>query len=134
MNERVMTVHIPDELYERIQREAEASERTPERILIESVQALLAPISPADDVDVALADLASLSDSHLWATVHQRLPWVHSQRLHDLNAKARESELSDSEEHEFDRLLYLVDYQMLLRAEALVLLKKRGHDVSLYVN
>jgi predicted transcriptional regulator len=51
MSERVITIRVPDELYERLQEEAEASQRTPERVLIESAAVLLSPIKPPGNID-----------------------------------------------------------------------------------
>jgi hypothetical protein len=66
--------------------------------------------------------------------VQQRLPWFQSLRLHELNAQSKKTKLGDSEQRELEKLLNLVDYQMLMRAEAIVLLKQHGHDVSLYIS
>ncbi len=39
-------------------------------------------------------------------------------------------QVSDEEIAEMEALVDLVDYQMLMRSEALLLLKHRGHDIG----
>jgi hypothetical protein len=128
MGEKSVTLHLPDELYESVQEAAEASERPLEDVLVESIGVLFR--RPSADLDMMLAELAGYSDSQLWAVVYRRLPWPQSLRLRELNAK---SALTDAEHNELEHLVDLVDRYMLLRSEALLLLKQRGQDVETYL-
>ena len=58
---------------------------------------------------------------------------MQSLRLRELSAKRKQETLTADEERELDDLLNLVDRQMLLRSEALLLLKQRGQDVESYL-
>lgn len=129
MSDQPVLIHVPDTLYERIQQIAEDSHRSVETVLLESLDILFADVnlSPND-----MSELQAYSDEQLWAVVHRRLPWTQSLRLQELNAKARSSELSDPEEMNLKKLLEITDLQMLLRSEALRLLKERGYDVDHY--
>jgi hypothetical protein len=69
----------------------------------------------------------------LWAVVYKRLAWPQAQRLHELSAQTKQERLTANEQHELDHLLALNDRAMLLRSEALRLLKNRGHDIAAYV-
>ena len=77
--------------------------------------------------------MPSYSDAQLWAVVYQRLAWPQSQRLHELSAKNKLEKLTEDEQSEFEHLLTLNDRAMLLRSEALLLLKNRGHDIAAYL-
>jgi hypothetical protein len=77
--------------------------------------------------------MPSYSDAQLWAVVSQRLAWPQSQRLHELSAKNKLEKLTEDEQSEFEDLLALNDRAMLLRSEALLLLKNRGHDIATYL-
>jgi hypothetical protein len=79
-----------------------------------------------DEVDT----LKEYSDAQLWAVVDQRLTSSEDTRLRELIALGKAGQLRPDEKAELQRLLDLVDHQMLLRSEALLLLKRRGHDVE----
>jgi hypothetical protein len=79
------------------------------------------------------SDLASYSDAQLWAVVYQRLAWAQSQRLHELSTKNKLERLTEDEQRELEDLLAWNDHAMLLRSEALRLLKDRGYDIAVYL-
>ena len=66
-------------------------------------------------------------------SLHQRLAWPQDSRLRELAALGDRAEISAEELDEMDDLIELVDYQMLLRSEALLLLKQRGCDIKKYL-
>jgi hypothetical protein len=65
--------------------------------------------------------------------VYQRLAWPQSQRLHELSANKKLERLTENEQHELEDLLGSNDRAMLLRSEALRLLKNRGYDIEAYL-
>lgn len=132
MGQKIITLQIPDELYERLQEAAESSQRSPETVLLESLDLLLSPPS-IPNIDEPLAELSSYSDTQLWAVVHRHLPWNQSLRLRELSAKGKQGDLTNDEQAELQYLLDRVDRDMLLRSEALLLLKQRGHDIDVYL-
>jgi hypothetical protein len=80
-----------------------------------------------------MTNLDDHSNEQLWAVVYDRMLPSQSQRLHDLSEKNKWVELTVVEEVELDQLIDLADDNMLLRSEALVLLKQRGEDVDTYL-
>lgn len=132
MSDKLITVHLPDELYARVQEAAEASHRSLENVLLDSLTVLFGTTTGLDDVDAALSALPDFSDAELWAVVYRRLPWMQSLRLRELSSKRVQGSLGTNEEKELDSLLARVDGDMLLRSEALVILKQRGYEVSGY--
>lgn len=74
------------------------------------------------------------TDNELWAVVDQRLTQEQDTRLRELIALGKQGQLTTDEQAEMERLVDLVDHQMLLRSEALLLLQQRGHDINLYLH
>jgi hypothetical protein len=131
MTNKTITLDLPDTLYDRVQQIAEDSSRTPEMVLLESLNLMFEPSSGsgAEELD----QLTGYSDEQLWAVVHRRLPWTQSLRLRELVAQSKQGALSSKEKDELQLLLEQVDSYMLLRSEALLLLKQRGHDITPYL-
>jgi len=130
---KAITLDLPEDLYERVRQVAEQSQRPLERVLVESIRLLFVLPPTATDVATTLAAMPGYSDAQLWAVVYQRLAWPQSQRLHELSAKNKLEKLTEDEQSEFEHLLTLTDRAMLLRSEALLLLKNRGHDIATYL-
>jgi hypothetical protein len=128
-----ITVDLPDDLYERVQQVAAQSQRPVERVVLESLRLLFVPPPSSADLATSLAALPSYSDAQLWAMVYQRLAWPQSQRLHELSAKNKLERLTKEEQLELEDLLSSNDQAMLLRSEALRLLKNRGYNIEAYL-
>ena len=127
-----ITLDLPDDLYERVHQVAAQSQRPVERVVLESLRLLFVPPSSAD-LATSLATLSGYTDAQLWAVVYQRLAWPQSQRLHELSAKNKLERLTEDEQRELEDLLVSNDRAMLLRSEALRLLKHRGYDTEAYL-
>ena len=130
---KAITLDLPEDLYERVRQVAEQSQRPLERVLVESIRLLFALPPTSTDVATTLAAMPGYSDAQLWAVVYQRLAWPQSQRLHELSTKNKLEKLTEDEQSECEHLLTLNDRAMLLRSEALLLLKNRGHDITAYL-
>lgn len=130
MSDQPVTLYLPDDLYEQIQQVAEASDRSVENVLLESLNLLFKEGTAAFR---DLSELAGYSDEQLWAVVHRRLPWVKSMRLRELTTLSKQSELTPEQETELEQLLSLNDQYMLFRSESLRILRQRGHDVDLFL-
>jgi hypothetical protein len=133
MPRKSITLDLPDDLYDQVCYVAEQHQRPIEHVLVESIRLLFVPPSPSTDLTTSLAALSNYTDEQLWAVVYQRLAWPQAQRLHELSAQTKRERLTANEQHELDHLLTLNDRAMLLRSEALRLLKNRGHDIAIYL-
>ncbi|MHB8625261.1 MAG: hypothetical protein ACYDBJ_11365 [Aggregatilineales bacterium] len=71
-----------------------------------------------------------LSDEQLWAIVYRPLAWTKDIRLRELTSLGKFGGLSADEQAETERLVDQVDRYVLLRSQALLLLKQRGYDVE----
>jgi hypothetical protein len=128
-----ITLDLPDDLYEQVHQVAAQSQRPVERVVLESLRLLFVPPPSSADLATNLEALAGYSDAQLWAVVYQRLAWPQSQRLHELSANKKLERLTEDEQHELENLLGSNDRAMLLRSEALRLLKSRGYDIEAYL-
>ena len=133
MSGKSITLDLPDDLYEHVHQMAALSQHPVERVVLESLRLLFVPPPSTADLATSLAALSGYSDAQLWAVVYQRLAWPQSQRLHELSAKKKLERLTEDELRELEDLLSSNDRAMLLRSEALRLLKNRGYDIEAYL-
>ncbi|OIO95146.1 MAG: hypothetical protein AUK03_05890 [Anaerolineae bacterium CG2_30_64_16] len=128
---QTVTLRLPDLIYRQIERSARRMRRSVEDELVVVVSSALPTLEdlPADIVD-DLAQLAYLTDAELWQAARSALSRRDSERMQALLLKRQCEELSTAEEREAKRLAYRSDRTMLVRAQAAVLLKDRGHDIS----
>jgi hypothetical protein len=130
MTQQPVLLQLPDKLYERIREVAANSNRPVENVLLDSL-ALLFGDWPDE---TPLESLQAFTDEQLWAIVYLRLGKPDDERLNMLIDLSKRGELTQAEEAEMERLLDTEDRYILLRSQALVLLKQRGHDVESRLN
>lgn len=128
MSESKIELQIPPEIVERARQIANEKDQSIETVLLDGLTLLFGRLP---DTSLTVDELAEYRDEQLWAIVHQRLAWIQDTRLRELTDKGKHGQLSDIEKEELQQLLDLVDHQMLLRSEALVLLKQREHEVQI---
>jgi hypothetical protein len=131
---QILTLAIPQPLYDRYKRQAERTRRSLEDVVL----AALAEAVPADgdlpaDVAATIAALATLDDATLWGIARSRPPMHDWERRAELGDKRQREGLSDDELREAAALAHRHDLALALRAEAAALLKQRGHDVHILV-
>jgi len=131
MTLETVTLHLPDMIYRQIKRRAQRMRRSVEDELVVVVSSALPTLDdlPADIAD-ELAQLAYLTDAELWQAARTTLPLRDSERMQALLLKRQREGLSAAEGREAKRLVHRADRTMLVRAQAAVLLKERGHDIS----
>ncbi len=127
MSKATIELQLPDEVYERAQQIAGETNRSVEAVLADSLTLLFGGLA---EVEIQPETLTSYSDEQLWAVVHQRLAWYQNTRLLELIALGKQGSITEEEEAEMERLINLVDRAALLRSQALLLLKQRGHEVE----
>ena len=121
MSQPTVELQIPVEIYERARAIASNSGRSVESVLLDGLTLLFG----------ALPDLLKdYSDEQLWAVVYRRLAWPQDARLRELIALGKRGQITVEEKTEMEELIALVDHQMLLRSEALLMLKQRGHPIE----
>ncbi len=77
-----------------------------------------------------VAELDKLEDQDLWHIVHTAMDQADLVTMETLSTKQDETNLTSAEEIQAQELLDHYDNAVLIRAKAMALLKKRGHDLS----
>ncbi len=126
-----ITIDLPEALIERLESAAQSQRRSVADVVREFVidNWKLRPRLP-DDVEAELAALPSLSDETLWLLACNTLTTEEQQHLSYLNREAKERALTEEENKQLDALLDKYDRMMVRRAQAALILKNRGHDLS----
>jgi len=126
-----MTIQLPSELYEYLERRAKNSRRSVNEEVVEAIAIAAqerAQLSP--EMESVLDQLNYMDDATLWRMARSRLSEEEARRLEELNWKQQREGLTMEEEEERDMLLWQYDRRLLVRAKAMALLKERGHDIS----
>lgn len=131
MTLQTVTVHLPEMLYRQVARRARRMRRSVEDELVEVVSTAMPTMEalPSDIVD-DLEQLTYLTDAEMWEAARTTLPRQDSERMQTLVLKRQGVRLTTVEERELKRLTHLADRAMLVRAQAAVLLKERGHNIE----
>ena len=123
------TIQVPDELYERLRRTAEAMRAPLDAVAGRALAAGL-PLSAADAPEglrEALRGLEELPDDDLWSVWRMAVEPAAVARHRVLLDKNAAGTLSSEEREELDRLREEADRVLLHRAHAAALLHWRGH-------
>jgi hypothetical protein len=128
---QTVTVRLPEMLYRQVARRAQRMRRSVEDELVEVVSTAMPTMEalPSDIVD-DLEQLTYLTDAEMWEAARTTLPRQNSERMQALVLKRQGVNLTAAEDRELKRLTHLADRAMLVRAQAAVLLKERGHNIE----
>ncbi|HEX4963887.1 MAG TPA: hypothetical protein VF173_23885 [Thermoanaerobaculia bacterium] len=131
MAAHAVTLRLPAPLYDLYQSRAKRTHRSLEAEILDVVATAAADEEElSHDVAKALEDLALLNDEELRHATRNRLSEDTRSQLEALNWKQQRESLTPAEKETAKHLVQQYDQAVLLRAEALRLLKARGHDVS----
>jgi hypothetical protein len=127
----VVTITLPEAIYEQIRQAAERSHRPVGDVLAEAVAAA-APVmdAPPGSLRSALAHLAYLNDAALWQVARTTIPAEQRERLASLHDMQQREPLTAEEQAEEQALLALYRETLLVRGQAAILLRQRGYDIS----
>ena len=125
-----VTVHLPENVYKRIRRAAEITRRSVDEVMVEAVSAVAPDLETPSAIRNNLAQMAYLNDAALWQAARATMPADQRARMEELHFKQREGKFKKAEQAEEQALLKLYRETILVRAQAAVLLKQRGYDVS----
>lgn len=128
---QAITLHLPENIYQRLQLMAQATQQPLEEIVSQAIQGNLPPLVDdlPDDWRHDLAELQSLKDQALWLVTQESLPeaqWHHHQQLLERNQAGG---LTQAEQDELTRLRTVTDRFVFRRSYALALLKWRGYTL-----
>jgi len=131
MTVQAITLNLPQAVYKQIRQAAERVGRPVNEVLLEAVAAV-APVigTEPENLRTALAQMAYLNDAALWQAGRATMTADQRERLEALHDKQQREGLTPDEQAEEQALLSLYRETLLVRAQAAVLLKQRGYDVS----
>ncbi|MBI4674789.1 MAG: hypothetical protein HY741_24350 [Chloroflexi bacterium] len=131
MSAQTIQLDLPETVYQQIQRAAAKAHRPFNDVLVEAVSAV-APVMemPPSSFRNALAQMAYLNDAALWQAARATMAPSQRERLEELHDQFQRAGLAAQERQEEQQLLALYRETILVRAQAAVLLKQRGYDVS----
>ncbi len=131
MSFQAITIELPEQLYSDVAKLA----RRMHRSVAEEVVAVVASALPTiHDLPSELADelqeLELLSDAELWQAAKTKLSDEEAEQMQTLVWKQQRDGLTTREQRKAEKLIQRYNRTMLVRAQAAVLLKKRGLDIS----
>ncbi len=134
MAHQTVTLMLPDDTYEQLRQRAAQEQRSIEAEAVRAVEAGLArgPALPPD-LAATLAAMALLDDEALWQAARLQLPEAEQALLATLNDKLQREGLTEAEQRTLADLAARQGRVVAMRAEAVALLHRRGHDVSALV-
>jgi hypothetical protein len=130
MGHSVLTVELPEDVFERVRRAAKGMNQPMETALVNIVRAATPSLDKAPpEYRSELEAMEDLGDEELWRTLRSRPAPSMQSRLERLLDKNQREELTDPERRALDELHADGDRRMLRRSYAALLLKYRGHRV-----
>jgi hypothetical protein len=127
---QTITLTLPDNVLQPVQRVAQATKQSVEELLVTALQAALPALEGLPpDVMQHLVALESLDDQALWRVMLETVPRDQQNRLHDLLLRNQADMLTASEHEQLAALQQQADLVMLRKARAAVLLRFRGKRV-----
>lgn len=130
MSQPVLTLELPEDVYEHVRRAAKGMKQPLEKALISIVRAATPSLEKVPlEYRAALEALEDLSDDELWKVSARRLPPAKQRRLEELLDKNQRGTLTDRDRQALTKLRADADRLMLERSYAFLLLKYRGHRV-----
>ena len=126
-----VTIDLPVPLFQQLETIARQQHRSiPDvvrDIVLREVHSL--PTLP-QDIEAELAAFTNLSDAVLWLLARSTLTEAEQQELATLNSQAEQRALTQEEQTQQQALIDAYDRVMVRRAQAALLLKSRGYDLS----
>lgn len=120
-----ITITLPDNLRQELEHLAAANSKSLETVVLERLQYTL-----PDDIQSELNALQYLSDDALWTIAREQMPQDSQIRADELMRRNNFGTISSEEYAELEQYVERGDRLMLRKAEAAVLLGKRGYSFT----
>lgn len=125
-----LTLDVPQPVLEQLRKSAKSARRGVEDEIVEILRLAIAVEGVPYDVNSVVSGLRFLTDPELRKVAHPARIRKTANELASLNEKCQREGLGHDEQQRRDQLQGAIDRFVLIRAEALCLLKQRGRDVS----
>jgi hypothetical protein len=130
MSQPVLTLKLPEDIYERVRRAAKGMNQPMEKALVNIVRAATPSLEKVPAAYRAeLEAMEELGDEELWTILRRRPGQAKQRRLEGLLEKSRQGGLTDREKQALSGLRTDGDRLMLRRSYAALLLKYRGQRI-----
>ena len=127
---QIVTLTLPDKLFDPIQRIAQATDQSVETVLLNALQASLPSLDGlSPDLTQELVELEALDSDTLRQIMLEMVPIQEQQDLDTLLQQNQAGKLSETEQEELTHLQRAADRVMLRKARAAVLLRFRGQRI-----
>ena len=128
MASHAVLINLPDALFEALQRRAELARHTVEeeiaKVLEEAVPVDEEGLSP--ELESMMEALFLMEDHTLWNVASAKIPETVTNQMEVLYNRRLAKGLTEDEEQELARLEKMFEKNVLVRAQAAMLLKERG--------
>lgn len=126
-----VTVNIPEAVFRQIKEAAKKTRRSVDEVMVEAISAAATGLAlPVSQLRSDLAQMAFLNDAALWQAARSSLTPSQHQELEWLHHKQQNEPLTEAEKAKMENLETLYRDTVLVRAQAVTLLKQRNYDVS----
>jgi hypothetical protein len=126
-----LVVTLPEDITEQANTIAELTERSVEQVVIEHLRTLRAPDSALpQELRSELEALQYLSDDALWLIAREQVAVSLQTRINALLDASRADAMTEAMRDELATLLDRADSVMLRKAEAALLLTRRGYELT----
>jgi hypothetical protein len=130
MSHPVLTLELPEDVYERVRRAAKGMNQPVEKALVDIVRAATPSLEKVpSEYRAELESMEDLGDDELWGISRSRFASAKQRRMQRLLDKNQREELTDRERRALAELRSAGDRLMLRRSYAALLLKYRGHRI-----
>jgi hypothetical protein len=130
MSQLVLTLELPEDIYERVRRTAKGMKQPVEQALATIVRAATPSLEKVPlEYRAELETLEELGDDELWQAAEECLTPAKQRRLEVLLDKHEQGNLTNRERQALTGLRSEADRLTLRRAYATLLLKYRGHRI-----
>lgn len=126
-----ITLELPPATYEQLRRTASRQNRPVAEVVKEIVLREIPDLpSLPTDVETELAMFSQLSNDVLWLIARSTLTRQQQDALAELNDLAQRRPLTSDEQTQQRELISAYDRMLVRRAQAALVLKQRGYDLS----
>ncbi|MBM3234747.1 hypothetical protein FJZ31_00435 [Candidatus Poribacteria bacterium] len=130
-----VTLQLPEVIYERVRRAAEATKRPVEEVLVKTIEAMMPPT--VDDLPLSYREeflsMESLSDYELLKVAESIMPPTQQRRYSFLLRKNQKGTLTEKEREQLAQLGAEARKLTLRKSHAYAILKWRGHRIPTLV-
>jgi len=130
MAAQTVTLQLPEEVYNRVKRDAEAMKQPVEKVLVEAISAAVCSADGLPfDIKEELEALVGLSDDELWGVARSMMLTPQQHKYSELLQKNSGGRLTEREQKQLSDLGTEARRLTLRKAQACALLKRRGHRI-----